>query len=87
VLDDLNDAAIARTIIGLADSMGLSIIAEGVETPAQRQFLAEEGCIAYQGYLFSRPLPCEQFEALALAEPLRLVSSHDLKDLGRVVAA
>jgi len=68
ILDDANDAAIARTVIGLADSMGLAIIAEGVETQAQRQFLAGEGCIAYQGYLFSHPVPIEAFEALALTE-------------------
>jgi diguanylate cyclase (GGDEF)-like protein len=68
ILGDANDAAIARTVIGLADSMGLAIIAEGVETQEQRQFLAGEGCIAYQGYLFSRPVSIEDFEALAISE-------------------
>jgi EAL domain-containing protein (putative c-di-GMP-specific phosphodiesterase class I) len=41
------------------------VIAEGVETDAQRSFLAELGCHAYQGYLFSRPLPLDEFEQLA----------------------
>jgi EAL domain-containing protein (putative c-di-GMP-specific phosphodiesterase class I) len=43
--------------------MGLAVIAEGVETEAQRDFLARHGCDAYQGYLFSRPLALEAFEA------------------------
>ncbi len=62
VLTNPNDAAIARTIILLAQSLGLEAIAEGVETEAVRGFLADRGCFAYQGYLFSRPLPIEAFE-------------------------
>lgn len=64
VLTDPNDAAIARTIIDLGQSLGLAVIAEGVETEGQREFLADNGCTAFQGYLFSRPLPHNQFKAL-----------------------
>jgi diguanylate cyclase (GGDEF)-like protein/PAS domain S-box-containing protein len=55
VLTDDNDAVIARTIVALAKSMGLSVIAEGVELEAQRVFLADQGCGAYQGYLYGQP--------------------------------
>jgi EAL domain-containing protein (putative c-di-GMP-specific phosphodiesterase class I) len=65
VLSDPNDAAIAKTIIALAQSLGLGVIAEGVETETQRDFLASSGCHAYQGYFFSRPLPIDGFEAFA----------------------
>ena len=61
VLTDPDDAAIAKTIISLGQSLDLSVIAEGVETEAQRQFLERYGCRAYQGYLFSRPIPLDDF--------------------------
>jgi diguanylate cyclase (GGDEF)-like protein/PAS domain S-box-containing protein len=61
VLTDANDAAIARTIVALGQTLGLEVIAEGVETADQRDFLAQNGCHAYQGYLFSRPLAAEDF--------------------------
>jgi EAL domain-containing protein (putative c-di-GMP-specific phosphodiesterase class I) len=62
VLTNRNDAAIARTVIALGQSMRLAVIAEGVETKGQRNFLERSGCHAFQGYLFSRPLPLEDFE-------------------------
>jgi predicted signal transduction protein with EAL and GGDEF domain len=61
VLVDANDAAIARTIVALGQILGLEVMAEGVETEDQRDFLAQHGCHAYQGYLFGRPLAAEQF--------------------------
>ena len=62
ILADPNDAAIAKMIVVLAESLGLMVIAEGVETLAQRDSLAWHGCHAYQGYFFSRPLPHNDFE-------------------------
>jgi diguanylate cyclase (GGDEF)-like protein/PAS domain S-box-containing protein len=59
---DASDAAIASTILALAHHMGMQVIAEGVETEAQRSFLAARGCQAFQGYLFGRPQPIALFE-------------------------
>lgn len=58
------DAVIVQTIVGMGNSLGMEVIAEGVETEAQRDFLERNGCHAYQGYLFSKPVPIEEFEAL-----------------------
>ena len=67
ILTDPNDSAIAKMVIALAESMGLTVIAEGVEIEAQRDYLARLGCHAYQGYLFSRPLSLQAFEAFLMA--------------------
>jgi diguanylate cyclase (GGDEF)-like protein/PAS domain S-box-containing protein len=61
--------AIVQTIIAMADSMGLDIIAEGVETEQQRRILQRSGCTHFQGYLFGMPVPLEQFEAALAAPP------------------
>ena len=69
-LHDPKDAAIAHSIITLADMLGLGVIAEGVETPEQYQCLSSHGCRAFQGYLFGRPEPVDAFERRALAGEL-----------------
>jgi diguanylate cyclase (GGDEF)-like protein/PAS domain S-box-containing protein len=61
---DPNDAAIVRAILAMSQSLGLQVIAEGVETQAQRDFLFENGCNAYQGYLFGKPVPIEEWADL-----------------------
>ena len=63
ITTDPNDAAIVQTVIAMTGALGLNVIAEGVETEAQREFLEQRGCHAFQGYLFSKPVPIEQFEA------------------------
>jgi len=69
--DSPNDSAVIQTIIALARSLGLSIIAEGVETEAQRRFLERHGCPTYQGYLYSKPITLAGFE--------RLLARRDIK--------
>jgi len=58
------DAVIVQTIIGMAHNLEMEVIAEGVETEEQRAFLEQHGCQLYQGYLFSKPVPIGEFEAL-----------------------
>ena len=70
MIPDANDATIAKTIVALAQSMGLEVIAEGVETRGQRDLLACQGCHAYQGYLFGRPVPVEALRMTSFPEKL-----------------
>jgi EAL domain-containing protein (putative c-di-GMP-specific phosphodiesterase class I) len=61
---DLSDAMMVKNIIDMAHNFGLNVIAEGVETENQLSKLKENGCKSYQGYLFSKPLPIEEFDLL-----------------------
>ena len=60
--DDDSDAGIVRAILQMARALGLRVIAEGVETEAQRQYLLGIGCRVFQGYLFAKPMPRDEFE-------------------------
>jgi EAL domain-containing protein (putative c-di-GMP-specific phosphodiesterase class I) len=64
IATDPNDAAIVQTIIAMTEALGLNVIAEGVETEAQREFLDLRGCHAFQGFLFGKPMTVMQFKGL-----------------------
>ena len=64
LVTDISDKAIVRTIITIAQNLGIDVIAEGVETQEQKEYLLENDCTKYQGYLFSEALPLIEFEAL-----------------------
>ena len=64
IASNSNDAVMVQTIIDMAQNFDLNVIAEGVETEEQLGFLKQNGCMAYQGYLFGRPVPVNEFEAL-----------------------
>jgi diguanylate cyclase (GGDEF)-like protein len=76
VLTNPSDAIIASAIIALGQSLGLAVIAEGVETEEQRQFLSHHGCHAYQGFLFGRPGPVDDLSLIATAHIRFPVSSY-----------
>ena len=70
ITTDPDDAAIVQAIINLSSSLHYDVIAEGVETNEQRQFLFNNGCSQYQGFLFSRPVPITEFEELVSARSI-----------------
>jgi EAL domain-containing protein (putative c-di-GMP-specific phosphodiesterase class I) len=69
---DASDAAIITAIIAMAHTLGISVVAEGVEHEVQRAFLQHHGCDEYQGFLFSRPLEAAEFAQLVLSQPAPL---------------
>ncbi len=72
-IEDPGASQVATAIIALANNLGLETIAEGVETPEQREFLLERNCTTMQGYFFARRLPAEALaRLLALERPLPL---------------
>ncbi|MBI3711945.1 MAG: EAL domain-containing protein [Burkholderiales bacterium] len=82
VLIDPNDAAIAKTIVALADKLGFTVIAEGVETKEQKEFLIDNACYTFQGFLFGRPLPLKEFEVFIkrFQTPVDQTKHDDSKD-------
>lgn len=75
---DPSDAVMVQTIINLSESFRLNVIAEGVETEAQLNFLKQNGCMAYQGYLFSKPVPLADFEALLRLDETRQAPNFEI---------
>lgn len=75
--DDPGNAAIVGSVISMARGLGLTVTAEGVETPEQMNFLKMHGCDQFQGYLFSRPLPMSEFTAL-LAQKTNCLSNQNM---------
>ncbi len=76
ILVDPSSSAIAQSIISLSRAMGLSVIAEGVETAGQRDYLARLGCHSFQGFLFSGPLPVEEFQLLLTGSAKNAAANH-----------
>jgi len=64
IVTDSQDEVIIRTIVAMANNLDISVIAEGVETEAQKQLILANGCTYFQGYLFSPPVPIDEFELL-----------------------
>jgi len=71
VRDVAHDVSLVRAMIGMGNSLGMRVVAEGIETRQQREFLQQEGCVEGQGYYFGRPLPAEEFSPLLGCHALR----------------
>jgi EAL domain-containing protein (putative c-di-GMP-specific phosphodiesterase class I) len=82
---NVNDLAIVRAIIGLADAFDLELIAEGVETPAAAKALMHHGCRRAQGYLFSRPITGDAMELLLASRGMPMPFLGDRDALARAV--
>jgi EAL domain-containing protein (putative c-di-GMP-specific phosphodiesterase class I) len=83
LLHSRNDAVIVQTIIGMANTLGVAVIAEGVETQEQQRCLGALGCMAYQGFLYGRPVPLSEFEA-TLAQAAQGASENGGRDWANV---
>ncbi|MDE2087367.1 MAG: EAL domain-containing protein, partial [Xanthomonadaceae bacterium] len=70
-----SDAMVAQTIIAMGRGLDLQVVAEGVETEAQRNFLMSQGCDIFQGYLIARPLPLHAFEQIFAGPPANTASA------------
>jgi EAL domain-containing protein (putative c-di-GMP-specific phosphodiesterase class I) len=77
LLTQPGDAAVARSVIALGHSLGLTVIAEGVETAEQRNLLASLGCDAFQGYYFGRPSPAADLEDIERIRPQPLSNKRN----------
>jgi diguanylate cyclase len=83
---DAAAAAIVRTVLALGKSLGMPVLAEGIETKAQWQFLAREGCDKGQGYLFARPVPLAQLPEAILAAVRVIRNNEPAVEVGRQLA-
>jgi len=85
LLVDSKDVAVTRMVIALGESMGLNVIAEGVDSEEQRNALEQMGCFSYQGYLFSRPVPLLEFEGMIGRTPESRTGPDSAVAAGRFV--
>ena len=79
--DNADDAAIVGAIVLLGRSLGLELVAEGVETRRQASMLREMGCDTLQGYYFSRPVPADEIAALLGGDPFSLEARHSTRSM------